>query len=310
MLNDKEKKELEEEYPELINSDSNETLIKLMHLYFDKNAPKFFNNDVTDSIDALKLYPNPEMKKVLVERSKEKFNEFENLSPEEREKKIIEFHENTQRFARNKGFMTSFREVFNKEINIDPKRLFGLTDGIFGMVITLLAFGIALPEVTITTRSDFFIYVHNLIPNIGVVIVSFIFVSSFWIYHHEFLHIKTLNLPFLWLHILFLVCISFIPFTTTIISSYSQFFLADIIFGFNVFITVVTFLLLYRYASNHDFFEEKVDIMDKVYTYHTFFIIMGITLVVIMGDFFVSSNFIYLLLFIPIISMYRYIRKI
>lgn len=42
-------------------------------------------------------------------------------------------------------FYQRFRQGLESDIDIDPGRLMGLTDGIFGMVMTLLVFGIALP---------------------------------------------------------------------------------------------------------------------------------------------------------------------
>lgn len=41
----------------------------------------------------------------------------------------------------------------------------GLTDGIFGMVMTLLVFGIALPELQIANYSDFILFITTLTPN-------------------------------------------------------------------------------------------------------------------------------------------------
>ena len=51
-------------------------------------------------------------------------------------------------------FYQRFRQGLESDIDIDPGRLMGLTDGIFGMVMTLLVFGIALPELQIATYSD------------------------------------------------------------------------------------------------------------------------------------------------------------
>ena len=193
-------------------------------------------------------------------------------------------------------------------MDIDPGRLMGLTDGIFGMVMTLLVFGIALPEMFITTYSDFISFITTLAPTIGVTIVSFILISSFWIYHHEFIKVKNLNIPYLWLNIFFLICISFIPFSTSLIGNYSHFFLSEAIFGLNIFLTIVSFLLMYYYAYRRKFLEPMPSNKELHRVVHTFYIIMGLTVVVNLLDFNVSSNFIYLFLFVPIISTFRDIR--
>lgn len=171
--------------------------------------------------------------------------------------------------------------------------------------MTLLVFAIALPELQIANYSDFISFIATLMPTIGVTVVSFVLISSFWIYHHEFIKVKSLNIPFLWISILFLICISFIPFTTSLIGNYSHFFLSEAIFGLNIFLTILVFLLMYHYADSRKFLEKLPSKEEKRYVLNTFFIIMGLTIIVNLLDFNVSSNFIYLFLLVPIISTVR-----
>ena len=206
------------------------------------------------------------------------------------------------------SFLERFKQGLESDIDIDPGRLMGLTDGIFGMVMTLLVFGIALPEIQITSYSDFIGFISSLTPTIGVTIVSFVLISSFWIYHHEFIKVKRLNIPYLWVNILFLICISFIPFTTSLIGHYSHFFLSEAIFGLDIFLTVVFFLLMYHYADSRLFLEEIPSDEEKRYVIHTFLIIMALTVIINLLDFNVSGNFIYLFLLVPVISTIRDIK--
>ena len=203
------------------------------------------------------------------------------------------------------NFYTRFMNAFETDINIDPGRLMGLTDGIFGMVMTLLIFGMALPETEIANHIGFSNFIISIGPTIGITIVSFIFISSFWIYHHEFIKIKNLNILYLWINIFFLGSISFIPFTTTMIGTYSEYFLSEMIFGLNIFITVLLFTLMFYYANKRGFLENKVDDEERKYIYHTFIIIMGLAVVVNLLDYNISPKFIYLFLLIPIISTIR-----
>ncbi|MBR0272033.1 MAG: DUF1211 domain-containing protein [Methanobrevibacter sp.] len=209
---------------------------------------------------------------------------------------------------RRLSYYQRFLNAFERDVDIDPGRLLGLTDGIFGMVMTLLIFGMALPEIQLLTEGDFLAFIQSLAPTVGVTLVSFILLACFWIYHHEFIKVKTLNIPYLWLNVFFLACISFIPFTTSIIGAYSKFFLAEVIFGLNIFLTLVFFMLMFWYANHRNFLERKISISEKKYTYTTFFIIMGLTMLVNILDFRVSSNFIYLFFLVPVISTIRDIR--
>ena len=203
------------------------------------------------------------------------------------------------------SFFQRFKLGLEQDIDIDPSRLMGLTDGIFGMVMTLLVFGIALPELQIANYSDFTTFISTLAPTIGVTIVSFVLISSFWIYHHEFIKVKRLNIPYLWINILFLICISFMPFTTSLIGKYSHFFLSEAIFGLDIFLTSIFFLLMYYYAYSRRFLEKIPSKDEKTRILHTLLIIIGLTVIVNLLDFNVSSNFIYLFLLVPVISTIR-----
>ena len=205
-------------------------------------------------------------------------------------------------------FYERFKRALERNINIDPGRLLGLTDGIFGMVMTLLVFGIAIPELQITNYSDFVTFISTLTPTIGVTIVSFVLISSFWIYHHEFIKVKYLNIPYLWLNIFFLICISFIPFSTSLIGHYSHFFLSEAFFGLNIFLTIVIFLLMYLYADKRNFLESKPSREEKNHVIFTFVILMALTICVNLLDFNISGKFIYLFLLAPVISTIRDIQ--
>ena len=216
-------------------------------------------------------------------------------------RKIREYN----RIDKKLSYYQRFKLGLESDVDIDPGRLMGLTDGIFGMVMTLLVFGIALPELQIANYSDFISFMSTLAPTIGVTIISFVLISSFWIYHHEFIKIKRLNIPYLWINILFLICISFIPFTTSLIGNYSHFFLSEAIFGLNIFLTIVFFLIMYHYADSRMFLEKMPSKEEKRYIVHTFLLIMALTVIVNLLDFTVSGNFIYLFLLVPVISTIR-----
>ncbi|MBO7720001.1 MAG: DUF1211 domain-containing protein [Methanosphaera sp.] len=202
-------------------------------------------------------------------------------------------------------FSNRYIKAVQTIVDIDPGRLMGLTDGIFSIVMTLLVFGMALPEMELVTASDFSTFIVSMFPKIGVTVVSFILLALFWIYHHQFIKIRSLNMPFLWFNILFLACLSFIPFTTTIIGTYSKFFLANLLFGLNILLSLLMFLLMFKYADKRNFLENEITEDEKRYTYNTFYMILGITVVVTLLAFYISRYSIYLFLIVPVISIIR-----
>ena len=246
------------------------------------------------------------------EKTKERINKLKNTFedkresfPEVNEENIDKNIAGLKKLNRGVGFYKKFMNAFETEIDIDPGRLMGLTDGIFGMVMTLLVFSMALPEAEIANSLGFSQFISSIAPTIGITIVSFVFISSFWIYHHEFIKIKNINILYLWINIFFLASISFIPFTTSMIGTYSEFFLAEVIFGLNIFITLIFFLLMFYYANKRKFLEKEVSDEERKYIYQTFFIIMILTMIVNLLDYNVSPKCIYLFLLIPVISTLR-----
>ena len=230
-----------------------------------------------------------------------KYLQYKDLSKNNNEDKLNNFSKI------NKGLSVyeKFLNAFQKDLKFNPDRLMGLTDGIFGMVMTLLIFGMSLPEIQINTYNDFLIFLTNLAPTLGLTVVSFILISTFWIYHHEFIKLNNLNLPYLWINIMFLITISFIPFTTSLIGNYSHFFASEVIFGVNIFLTLIFFTLMYYYAYKRDFLEKRPSKKEREYTVHTLEMIMLLTIIINLLDFNVSSNFIYLYILVPIISTFR-----
>ncbi len=202
----------------------------------------------------------------------------------------------------SEGFFNRIRDAFERDVGIDPGRLMGLSDGIFGMVMTLLVFGIAIPELSVHSYDNFLSAFWSMLPTIGVTIVGFVLMGSFWIYHHEYMKIKNLNIPYLWLNILFLICLSFIPFTISLIGEYSEFFASNVTFGINILFTIISFLMMYVYATRREFMEVQPTKKERRHVLLTMGSIMGLTVIVNLLDFNVSSNFIYLFLLIPVIS--------
>ena len=235
-------------------------------------------------------------------KRKNKFSE--NINEENIDEEIRKLERTNKKISTYQRFV----DAFEKDLDIDPGRLMGLTDGIFSIVMTLLVFGMVLPDKEILNYTGFINFLGSIGPIAGLIIVSFIVLGSFWIYHHEFMKIKSLNMPYLWLNIFYLACLCFIPFSTSVIGNYSHFFLANVIFGVNILLVIIFFLIMFHYAHKRGFLEEYTSEEDKTYVYHTLYMLMGVTIIVNLLDFNVNSNFIYLFLLIPIISTLRHIQ--
>lgn len=147
-------------------------------------------------------------------------------------------------------------------------RLESLTDGIFGTVMTVLILSLSVPIITSNTISaenfQLLTSLRSLLPNILSYVISFAILGSFWIRHHSILNFVTdVNRFLLWLNILFLLTIGFIPFSTALIGRYPMLQFSLVVYGANMMATSLTSQLLWIYATKknlvaHDSRDEEL----------------------------------------------------
>jgi uncharacterized membrane protein len=115
---------------------------------------------------------------------------------------------------------------------MNKTRLEAFSDGVFAIVITLLILNVKLPEVDYTHLTEGLL---ALLPTVGVYVLSFMLIGLHWVFHHySFLFIKEVDGLILWLNILFLLMMSFLPFPTMLLGKYPFQSLPLIIYGANL----------------------------------------------------------------------------
>lgn len=106
--------------------------------------------------------------------------------------------------------------------NTDLNRLYAFSDGVLAIAITLLAFEIQFPEVdkhTIATQFPELLWA--MAPKLLGYVQSFIMIGIFWIVHHRiFRYIRRFDMPLLWLNLLFLMCVGFLPVPSSLVMDY------------------------------------------------------------------------------------------
>jgi TMEM175 potassium channel family protein len=101
---------------------------------------------------------------------------------------------------------------------MEKSRLEAFSDGVFAIVITLLILDIRFPDVPYT---EFSRTLTSVLPRILAYVMSFIIIGLYWVTHHNSMHaMKRTDRGFLWLNILLLLCVSFIPFPTSLLGRY------------------------------------------------------------------------------------------
>lgn len=124
-------------------------------------------------------------------------------------------------------------------------RLEAFSDGVFAIVITLLVLELRVPE---GHASELTQGLKNLTPKFISFIVSFIYITIYWINHHQLFHLlKRSNRGVFWLNSLFLMCLTFIPFPTALIGSHPQEVVSVVFYGLAMMATAVSFVLMKSY---------------------------------------------------------------
>jgi uncharacterized membrane protein len=101
---------------------------------------------------------------------------------------------------------------------MEKSRLEAFSDGVFAIVITLLILDIRFPDVD---YSQFGATLVSLLPRILAYVMSFIIIGVYWVSHHASMNaMRKTDRNFLWLNILLLLGVSFIPFPTSLLGRY------------------------------------------------------------------------------------------
>ena len=112
-------------------------------------------------------------------------------------------------------------------------RLEMFSDGVFAIVITILILNIHLPDETNTQHLGQ--AVRDLFPNVLAYVISFVLIGLYWIAHHiSFHHIHKVNGVFLWLNMLLLLFVSFMPFPASLLGKYPLQPVPLMIYGINL----------------------------------------------------------------------------
>jgi uncharacterized membrane protein len=130
--------------------------------------------------------------------------------------------------------MLRSRVVESKGISgLSVSRVNGFSDGVFAVAITLLVLNIALPSFHgQSTEAKIVHGLGALWPHFFAYALSFVIIGAFWVSHHRmFSHIRRIDLTIVWMNILYLLLVVFIPYTTNLMALYGDTKAATILYA-------------------------------------------------------------------------------
>jgi uncharacterized membrane protein len=134
---------------------------------------------------------------------------------------------------------------------VKPEHIISFGDAIFAFAITLMTLSIDIPDLpTNLTESQLISTLYDMYPKVESYIISFAVIAVFWIsYHQVFNFIKGSPISMVYLNLLFLLLITFLSITTSLVINYGSYQIPYIIYCIVVIMTSSLLALIWWYAT-------------------------------------------------------------
>lgn len=146
--------------------------------------------------------------------------------------------------------MTLSSHTTGSSFTLTPKRIEGLQDGVFAIVMTLLVLEMHIPEAK--TGTELRQALLQTLPILVTYFITFINLGIYWVGQQiQFQAIERSDRVFAWIHVLFLMFVSLLPFSSTLLGRYSAEQTASLVYGLNLIAVGLTSYAGWCYASRH-----------------------------------------------------------
>ena len=132
----------------------------------------------------------------------------------------------------------SHQDIFENRKQFQLERLILFSDAVFAIAITLLVIEIKVPagswsdKITAANLNE---YLLEILPHIFGFVISFFVIGFYWSVHHRmFGYVISYDSRLIWLNLLLLFFIAFLPFTTSLTSEYGYLNESFIFYWLNV----------------------------------------------------------------------------
>lgn len=141
-----------------------------------------------------------------------------------------------------------------------PGRLEAFSDGVLAIAITLLVLEIKVPHLEAgLSVGETVQALLALTPKFVSYLLSFVFIAVFWVNHHRFFRlVERVDAGLLWLNILLLLALSFIPFPTAMIGEYPDNPVALALFALVLMAAGIAFNLMWRHSQARSLYHNDV----------------------------------------------------
>jgi len=160
----------------------------------------------------------------------------------------------------------------------ETARLEAFSDGVFAIAITLLVLEIKVPPAHEATGSSLLASLRHLWPSYVGYLITFVTIGIMWVNHHAmFRYIRRTDRACLLINVVFLLCLSFLPFPTAVLAEHLDDpegrRVATVFYGCSFIVMALMFNLLWWYGTHRgrllgaDVDREAVDTISKRYRF-------------------------------------------
>jgi uncharacterized membrane protein len=150
---------------------------------------------------------------------------------------------------------------------VEFARVLTFNDGLYAIAMTLLIVSIAVPTISDSNSvGDLADALNDLTPNFVSFFISFVVIGRYWIAHHLFVSLLgAMDQAFIFLNLIYLAFIAFLPFPTALLGEYFENPLSVAIYATNVAIVSGMEVALFRRAYRADLLRQRLT--PEVYRY-------------------------------------------
>jgi uncharacterized membrane protein len=134
---------------------------------------------------------------------------------------------------------------------VKPEHVIAFGDAIFAFAITLMTLSIDIPDLPPNlTESQLLSRLYDMYPQVESYIISFAVIAMFWIsYHQVFNFIRESHISMVYLNLLFLLLITFLSITTSLVINYGSYQIPYVIYSVLVIMTSSLLALIWWHAT-------------------------------------------------------------
>ena len=134
---------------------------------------------------------------------------------------------------------------------VKPEHVVSFGDAIFAFAITLMTLSIDIPDLPPNlTESQLLSRLYDVYPQVESYIISFAVIAMFWIsYHQVFNFIRESHISMVYLNLLFLLLITFLSITTSLVINYGSYQIPYVIYSVLVIMTSSLLALIWWHAT-------------------------------------------------------------